>query len=225
MRVVDPDKVIGRQDWGALVPHLLKLEVDPNAATARLRAFTRLLLEWNFGISNLISRHDVDRVLDRHIRESVEPGHWLKSSGAKRWMDLGTGGGFPALPLALLGVGTSWTLVESRRNKTLFVRKVIQDLAIPGLDVITDRLENLLGTEHEQAYDGFTSRATMTLGPTLALAREFVKPGGVAFLWKGSQREREMAENPEWQEHWSFEGLLGIGSGQSVVARFKRFPI
>ena len=52
----------------------------------------------------------------------------------------------------------------------------------------------------------------MTLAPTLELATHFVKPGGAAFLWKGSRREEEMGTDQAWQADWELEGLLGIGS-------------
>lgn len=213
---------MARQDWARLEPHLLKLAADPEISTRRLREFARSVLDWNGRVSNLISRNDANRVLERHVLESVEPAHWLKASGARAWLDFGTGGGFPSLPLALLGVGERWTLVESRRNKTLFLRKAIQDLGISNVDVVLDRLENRVGSSWDLAFDGFTSRATMRLAPTLELAAHFVRPGGSAFLWKGSRREEEMGEEMGWHAQWELEGLLGIGDGVTVVARFTR---
>ena len=216
------DRIIARQDWSSLAPHLLKLSVDIDSSTELLRRFARAVLEWNGRVSNLISRNDMGRIVERHILESIEPGHWLKASGARKWLDLGSGAGFPAIPLAMTGVGEHWTLVESRRNKSLFLRRILQDFKVKGIEVVCDRLENRIGSEWEGAFDGFTSRATMTLAPTLELATHFIKPGGVAFLWKGSRREEEMGADQAWQADWELEGLLGIGSGQTVVARFKR---
>ena len=211
-----------RQNWGLLAPHLLRLSVDVPTMTDRLKAFGSLLLEWNGNFSNLISRNDTSRLVERHMLEAIEPAHWLKASGATRWLDLGSGGGLPALPLAIAGVGERWTLVESRRNKTLFLRKALQDLEIGGVEVILDRLENLPTPASGEEFDGFTSRATLALIPTLEMAARFVRPGGSAFLWKGSRREDEMAKDTSWQQDWDLDGLLGIGGGQTVVARFKR---
>ena len=189
----------------------------------QLRKFTEMLVDWNQRVSNLFSKNDLHRIVERHILESVEPAHWLKASGSSRWVDLGSGGGLPAIPLAILAVGNRWTLVESRRTKTLFLRKAVEQLGLGGVEVVCDRIENLGGHDGlAGAFDGFTSRATMPLGPTLVLAARFVAPGGVAYLWKGSRREAEMAEDPRWKAFWDFDGLLGIGGGQTVVARFKR---
>ena len=138
-------------------------------------------------------------------------------------MDFGSGGGFPAIPLAIAGVGAHWTLVESRRTKTLFLRKAIEELEISTITVVLARLEDILGQqEHAFAYNGFTSRATLPLAPTISMAASLVRPGGAAFLWKGSKREEEMAADSSWHVNWEYDGLLGIGDGTTTVARFER---
>lgn len=217
-------RALEQQPWDSLIPHLLKAGADVEATTERLKRFTELLLQWNRGVSNIVSRHDEPRVLERHILESVEPAHWLKAGGAARWIDFGSGGGLPAIPLLMAGVGEHWTLVESRRTKTLFLKRVAQDLQIPNMEVLNLRLEDLVAEGAEPRFDGFTSRATITLGPTLVLAAQLVVPGGHAFLWKGSKREEEMAADERWKEFWELDGLLGVGSAQTVVARFTKKP-
>lgn len=197
--------------------------MTPEEATGHLRKYAELLLGWNRQVSNLISKHDEERIVERHIAEAIEPAGWLKSCGARRWIDFGSGGGFPGIPLALVGVGERWSLVESRRPKTLFLRRAVEALQLKGVEVLLSRLEVLEAEpDLRGAFDGFSSRATMALGPTLTLAAQFVAPGGSAFLWKGSRREEEMSQNREWERFWVMEGLLGIGNGQTVVARFIR---
>ena len=219
----DVTALLKRQPWNSLIPHLLKIGADPDASIARLRRYVEMLVQWNRKVSNLISKNDEDRIVARHILESLEPGHWLRDASPKRWLDFGSGGGLPAIPLAIGGIGDEWTLVESRRTKTLFLRRAIDDLGMQNISVVNARLEDMLGaSEHAGSYDGFTSRATQTLAPTLAIAATFVQPGGTAFLWKGSRREEEMAADTLWREKWDFDGLLGIGDGTTTVARFRR---
>jgi 16S rRNA (guanine527-N7)-methyltransferase len=202
-------------------PQLDGLGVDPAVVTPRLRRFAELLLDWNRGFSNLISRNDEARIVERHLLESLAPAKWIRDSGRRRWLDFGSGGGFPAIPLALAGIGDDWTLVESRRNKTLFLRKVIQELRLKDVEVVTARLESLAEEPGiTGGFDGFTSRATLRLGPTLRLAAEWVAPGGVAFLWKGGRVELEMAEDRGWEGSWDPDGLHSVGAGLTVVARF-----
>jgi 16S rRNA (guanine527-N7)-methyltransferase len=136
-------------------------------------------------------------------------------------MDLGSGAGFPAIPLVIAGVPGEWTLVESRRTKTLFLRKAVETLGLGQIRVELGRLEDIVGG-HERAFDGFTSRATMRLGPTLALAAHVVAPGGSAFLWKGSGRDDEMARDPSWRNDWTLVEWRTIGSGPVAIGRFKR---
>jgi 16S rRNA (guanine527-N7)-methyltransferase len=219
----DIEKVLNRQPWDLLTPHLLRAGVDIVEILPRIRRFAELLLEWNRGFSNLISTSDENRLVQRHILESLEPAQWIKSSGARRWLDFGSGGGLPALPLVLAGIGENWTLVESRRNKTLFLRKMIQEFELTNVHVELARLESLPAeAERLGKFDGFTSRATLRLGPTLALAAEWVAPGGLAYLWKGSRMEQEMAEDRRWATSWARDGVFAIGSGQTIVARFVR---
>lgn len=170
-----------------------------------------------------MSRNDHERIVERHLLESVAPAYWLNETTPHRWIDFGSGAGFPAIPLAIAGVAASWTLVESRRTKTLFLRKAIEVMSLTDFVVVNDRLENLvLEPERTSSFDGFTSRATMRLGPTLAIAAPIVRPGGSAFLWKGSGHEAEMESDQAWGEHWEFVGTMPVGSGPNIVARFVR---
>jgi 16S rRNA (guanine527-N7)-methyltransferase len=214
---------MGSQAWNTLWPVIESLGCEITPTIDRLRTYTRALLEWNRGASNLVSYNDEGRIVERHLLESLLPGSWLKASGARSWIDLGSGGGFPAIPLAIAGVGEAWTLVESRRNKTLFMRKIIGDLGLSGITVVCSRMEDLeLEPDVPRAFDGFTSRATMKLGPTLALAAPLIRPDGVAFLWKGSGYADEVAKSPDWRIAWRLEEARPLGDGPNVVAKFVR---
>ena len=126
-------------------------------------------------------------------------------------------------PLAIAGVGPAWTLVESRRMKTLFVRKALQDIKLGDFEIVNDRLENVAeGQGRAGAFDGFTSRATLAMKPTLALASRLVRLGGSAFLWKVIGWERERERDPAWRSDWDFDRVEGVGTGPNVVARLIR---
>jgi 16S rRNA G527 N7-methylase RsmG len=95
-------------------------------------------------------------------------------------------------------------------------------LGLSGVSVALGRLEVLLAEgKLENSFDGFTSRATLALGPTLEIAADAITPSGKAFLWKGGRREEEMSDS-KWQEHWDFEGEIKLGEGLANVAIFKR---
>jgi len=215
--------LLDSQPWDSLTPALLHDGMRVAETAARLKRFAELLILWNQNVSNLISKNDEARIVERHLRESVEPAHWIRESRIERWIDFGSGAGLPAIPLALAGVGGAWTLVESRRPKTLFLRRILPEIGVEGVTVVQARLESLVAEGNLRgAYDGFTSRATIALGPTLMLAAELIAPGGVAFLWKGSRREEEMRRDPRWTDFWELDGLMGVSDGRTVVARFTR---
>lgn len=202
---------------------LHEIGADVPAARERLRAFARLVLSWNASASNLISRNDEARIVERHLFESIAPGSLVRSVGASRWIDLGSGAGFPAIPLALAGIQGSWKLVESRRTKTLFMRKTIGDLGLRDFEVENARLEDLVGLPaYRSSFDGFISRATMRLGPTLDLAARVTAAGGSALLWKGSGVDQEMSSDPSWASNWDLHERYTIGPGPVTVVRFIR---
>jgi 16S rRNA (guanine527-N7)-methyltransferase len=180
--------------WDSLRPLLAGDDAEVERVLGRLRSFAAELLSWNQGVSNLISRDDETRLVERHLAESLAGVAIIKTLGCKQLLDFGSGGGFPAIPLAIAGVGEHWTLVESRRNKTLFLRRVVQALGLYHVEVITGRLEALEpGRLDDTRADGFTSRATLKLGPTLALATRVLPSRGHAILWKGSGVHDEIA--------------------------------
>ncbi len=223
-RPADPERLLARQPWQSLRPLIPGDEQEVESRLAALREYARQLLEWNRGVSNLISRHDEPRLVERHLLESLLPARLIASSGAKRLVDFGSGAGLPAVPLALCGIGEHWTLVESRRNKTLFLKKIQQDNKLRDFVVMTGRLEVLVEDGAPAlACDAFTSRATAAIGPTLAMAARIVEPGGSAFLWKGSSYEQEMdAARSEWEQAWRLERVTTLADGPNVVATFVR---
>ena len=218
--------MVERMDWNRLLPLLAASHVDAEQVLSRLKLFAIELLRWSQGVSNLISHNDEPRLVDRHIAESLAGVDVINTFGHKLLVDFGSGGGFPAIPLALAGVGGHWTLVESRRNKTLFLRRALQELALGHIEVVTGRLEVLVAEDREKLRcDGFTSRATMKLGPTLELAAAIVRPGGHAILWKGSGFQEELATTAEsWRADWTEPTLHRIGDGPNSISVFERKP-
>ena len=216
--------MVERMDWDSLRPLLAGDDASREVVLARLKAFAIELLRWSQGVSNLISHNDEPRLVDRHIAESLVGTKIINALNCNKIVDFGSGGGFPAIPLALAGVASNWILVESRRNKTLFLRRAMQELEIKDMTVITGRLEVLVEEASERlACDGFTSRATMKLGPTLELAASIVQQGGFAILWKGSGFQDELvATAADWQGNWDAPVVHVVGDGPNSISVFKR---
>jgi 16S rRNA (guanine527-N7)-methyltransferase len=132
-----------------------------------LEAHYRLLVQWNARL-NLTRIESVDEAVRLHYCESLFVGARLPS-GPLRIVDVGSGAGFPGIPIAILRPECSVTLVESHQRKCVFLREASRDLK--NVSVVTDRAENLpLG------YDWLVSRAVspkdllkLTLANNLAL--------------------------------------------------------
>lgn len=213
--------IVSRQSWGKIETLLGSAGLDPTSVIPRLRQFAELLVAWNRGVSNLLSRNDEARLVERHIGESLGPVRAMLESGIDEWLDIGSGGGFPAVPLIIAGVGRRWNLVESRRMKTLFLTKVQQEMGLEAMTVTCARIESL-DPPMGDATRGVTSRATLHLVPTLHEAARWVAPGGSAFLWKGERRDAEMRESSSWRESWDLTATLELADTPTVVCRFDR---
>jgi 16S rRNA (guanine527-N7)-methyltransferase len=101
-------------------------------------------------------------------------------------MDIGSGGGSPAIPLALAAPRVSMTMVEVKARKSAFLREAIRHVEIARADVETIRAEELLTrTELHEAFDVLTMRAVRVEGKTLNTLQAFLKPGGSLLLFRG----------------------------------------
>lgn len=212
------------QPWQALEELLGRSGFAADSLIPKLEAYAELLLEWNRSVSNLVSHKDEERFVERHLAESLAPAAAARDLGAAKWLDLGSGGGLPAIPMALAGIGESWTLVESRRMKTLFLEKAVDELGLKQVEIVRSRLEALVEDAEESGpqYDAFTSRATLRLAPTLEMAKSFVRPGGAALLWKGERFDEERSSSSEWTAHWTQGVTIPTPNPPTSIVLFNR---
>jgi 16S rRNA (guanine527-N7)-methyltransferase len=212
--------MVDSQPWPMLEPYLIGSKAQTAQTMTQLKAFTGSVIRWNRTGSNIMSKHDEPRILVRHVAESLAPAKMIQERGLESWLDFGSGAGFPAIPLIIAGVGSSWLLVESRRQKTLFLRKTVESFALRNVEVATTRLESL---ERERGLvDGFTSRATEGLELTLQLAAIRVRAGGGAFLWRAGSRSAELQEKSGWMDYWELGEVTKIPDSLAEVVEFIR---
>lgn len=215
------DRLLGKQDWARVASFLPDSAGASQGTLTGLRDYCQRVLTWNRTASNLISRNDEGRIVERHVVESLEPAGWLAAAGINDWLDFGSGAGFPAIPLAIAGVGSRWTLVESRRMKALFLRKTVSEMRItPEISIVYARLESLIGAG--KSYMGFTARAAGKIGETLKLAGDLISDGGSAFLWKGSRWSEEMTGDRSWEKGWSFVEQRPLSASSLTVLLFTK---
>jgi 16S rRNA (guanine527-N7)-methyltransferase len=146
-------------------------------------AYLGLLSAWNARM-NLTALHDRDDAVDRLILEPVAAARLLGTSSGL--IDIGSGGGSPAIPLRIQMPETVLCMVESKIRKGAFLREVIRRLELAPARVEGRRFEELVtdASAHE-AYDLVSIRAVRIQRPTLLAAQAFLKPGGRLALFRG----------------------------------------
>ena len=154
-------------------------------AEARLRAFAELLLRWNPSL-NLIAPRDAEVLWDRHIADSLQlvP---LMPPGVARGIDLGTGGGFPGLVLAI-ATGVPFDLIESDRRKASFLRTAVLETGAPAT-VHCRRIEDAAVPPAPLV----TARALAPLPRLLPMAARLLAADGICLLLKGAKADDELA--------------------------------
>jgi 16S rRNA (guanine527-N7)-methyltransferase len=159
--------------------------------TMRLRRFADLLLRWNTTL-NLIAARDADVVWDRHIGDSLQLVK-LMPAGIDRAIDLGTGGGFPGLVLAI-ATGVSFDLIESDRRKASFLRTAVMETGAPAV-VHCCRIED--AKVHPAPL--VTARALAPLPRLLKLTIRYLTDDGVCLFLKGAKAHEELiAAERDW---------------------------
>jgi 16S rRNA (guanine527-N7)-methyltransferase len=153
-----------------------------------LERFAALLRKWN-AVQNLVSRETVDELWPRHIDDSLQLMKFVRSRDL-RIIDLGSGGGFPAIPMAIASRETErrFTLVEPIAKKASFLRAAARELDLP-VTVEAKRAEQI---DSRETFDLVTSRALASLPDLLKLSLPFADIEGHMLFLKGRNYRQEL---------------------------------
>jgi 16S rRNA (guanine527-N7)-methyltransferase len=164
----------------------------------RLQAFYDLLRKWNPKI-NLVSKASLNDAWARHIIDSAQI--YDLTGTCDLWADFGSGGGFPALVVAIIAKEKDpvrkVVLVESDQRKAVFLRTVIRDLDL-NASVEAKRIEDLSPLQ----ADVVSARALADLTTLLTFTKRHLKPSGRALFFKGETWKKEVEDA---RESWSFD--------------------
>jgi len=166
----------------------------------RLDIYVELLLRWQ-QTTNLISPSTIPQLWTRHIADSLQLVDL--APGARTWVDLGSGGGFPAIPIACVLAGTPGAmvhLVESNGKKAAFLREVIRATQAPA-QVHAERIEKYVSGA-VNSVDAVSARALAPLKTLCDQAFPLVERGAVALFLKGLDVESELTEAAKY---WKLE--------------------
>jgi 16S rRNA (guanine527-N7)-methyltransferase len=159
----------------------------PPQLAEQLEAYYRLLATWNtkINLTGLRLSEISPDALDRLLIEPVVAAKYV-SPRTSRMLDVGSGGGSPAIPLALAIPKARLLMVESKTRKSVFLREAVRALGL-NADVATARFEELLARpDLHEAHDLVTVRAVRVEARVLGTLQAFAKPGGLVFLFRGS---------------------------------------
>lgn len=151
------------------------LDLTPTQLAA-LQAYIDLLLTWNRKVS-LVSQQDVDEILVKHVADSLFAA--AHCTGAARIADLGSGGGFPGVVIAILQPQARVCLMESRGSKASFLEEVCRRLRLGNCAVYHGRIEDAgQSPEHAGSYDLVVSRALADIEELRRLAEPLLTADG-----------------------------------------------
>ena len=176
---------------------------------AAISKYIDLLLKWNARI-NLTAIRAPEEIVQRHFGESLFAAkHLLAQSPVRTAIDLGSGAGFPGVPLALLAPEVEVTLIESNQKKSTFLRELTYLLGLRNVKVFSGRAES-----YPQLADLVLLRAVEKFGEVLPLALKLLSPTGRLALMIGASQvdlAKSLVQGVQWQES------LAIPSGHSRV--------
>ncbi len=175
----------------------LNIELEP-ADPDRLGLFLAILLDANNSL-NLTAITDPDDAWRKHILDSLTLIPVLADIPEGGCVaDVGSGGGVPAIPLAICLPALRFTLIESTQKKAAFLRAAAAALALTNVEIINDRAEEV-GQQHRndngrESFDAVTARALGRLNIAAELTVPLAKPGGIIAFVKGEKADEELIE-------------------------------
>lgn len=152
--------------------------------------YMNLLLDWNKKI-NLTAITDMDDIILKHFIDSITILKYI--NGENKIIDVGTGAGFPGIPIAVMKSDVEITLLDSLNKRILFLENLSKELDLRNVEIIHGRAEDFgKNTLSREKYDIAVSRAVANMSTLVEYLLPFVKVGGICICMKGSEIEKEL---------------------------------
>jgi len=172
-----------------------------------------LIKEYNREI-NLVSRMRIEAVLLQSLWESLVPSTDLSWKTGTQILDLGTGGGFPGIPMAIMLPDSTFTLIDSRRAKVLALKNIVEELKLSNIEIVHDRAE--IYAEHVgRAFDTVAVKAVGMLKEVAPWSEGLLREGGKMLAWKGPEGIKEYSELQPGK--WAFEHSIPVLPHRTVM--------
>ncbi len=153
--------------------------------------YEQLLVEWNEKM-NLTAITEHKEVIDKHFVDSLTGSGYIKDGD--KVIDVGTGAGFPGLPLKIYNETIDLTLIDSLNKRIKFLDEVVSQTNLENVKTVHTRSEDFAKGENLNAYDVAVSRAVANLTLLSNMCLPFVKVGGIFLAYKGQKALDELEE-------------------------------
>jgi 16S rRNA (guanine527-N7)-methyltransferase len=205
---------IGSREWQSFIidgARKLGIEID-EGATALFSIHATELIKWNRKM-NLTSITQPGDIAVKHFLDSLPPAQIIPQNA--RLLDIGSGGGFPGIPLKILKPSISVLLIDGVRKKVNFLKQIIRILKLENIEALQIRAENLLkAPECTSYFDVIVSRALSGLKPFVKSALPLLAKHGTVIGMKGEVEQKEL-------DAVRFDVL---GDGYSLSVRHYKLP-
>jgi 16S rRNA (guanine527-N7)-methyltransferase len=155
----------------------------------QLAEFLTLLMQWN-KVFNLTAIDEMDKVIYLHIIDSLLIASYIKGNDC---LDIGSGGGLPGIPLAILFPEKQWTLLDKNNKKTRFLTQVIAQLSLTNVNIAHARCEDF---QFKTGFDSILSRAFGTLDKLIEVTAHLLRQDGRWIAMKGQYPHAELQDLP-----------------------------
>lgn len=195
-----------------LINQLIGQQSLNDEQVGKAEEFCGLLIDANRKI-NLISRvGDAEAEVQRQVLLSLTAIPQLTIQPSLKWIDIGSGGGFPAIPLAVFRPRDQFTLVESVAKKAFFLERTCMSLKLSNIDVINERIETVIeNQEHKYLYNIMSIKAVARLSETFSWGGSLLGPQGRILTYKPELPSSDDERAAE-REGFHLAGMSSIGS-------------
>jgi 16S rRNA (guanine527-N7)-methyltransferase len=160
----------------------------------KFMSYMALIKDWNEKI-NLTAITEENEIIKKHFIDSIQCFRFKEFTNFKNIIDIGTGAGFPGIPVKIAYPDIKVTLLDSLNKRVIFLNEVINTLQLKDINAVHSRAEDLAQkSEHREKYDGVVSRAVANMAVLSEFCLPYAKVGGYFIALKGPAVEEEITD-------------------------------
>lgn len=178
-----------------------------NEQIRQIEAYANELKKWNENV-NLISRKDINNILENHILHSLTILKYVDIFDNAICLDIGSGSGLPGIPIKIAKPSIKLIMIDSIAKKTNITRQIVNKLALTNVNVINDRVENIAkNIIYKKSIDFVIARAVASTDLILKWSLPLIKNKGKIVLLKGGDLSEEIADAKKISNSYKFEEI------------------